>query len=47
MSLLSELHKDSVFCFKQILKAVPYKTAAVQPLTSHFTNHSSKMNKTC
>ena len=23
-----------------------YKTATVQPLTSHLTNHSSKMNKT-
>ena len=24
-----------------------YKTAAIQPLTSHLTNHSRKSNKTC
>ena len=40
-----ELHKDSTYCFEQILKAVPYKTAAVQPLTSHLTNHWCKMSR--
>ena len=32
--------------FKQILKGAPNKTVAARPLTSHLTNHSSKMNQT-
>ena len=39
-----KLHKDAACCFEQILEAAPYKTA-VQPLTSHLTNHSSKTKK--
>ena len=34
--------KNVICCFEQILKKVPYKTAAVQPLISHL-----KTNKTC
>ena len=34
-----ELHKNATFCFEQILEAAPHKTAAVEPLTSHLTNH--------
>ena len=30
-----ELHKDTVYCFEQILEAAPNKTAVLQPLTSH------------
>ena len=37
-----ELHKDAAHCFEQILEAAPYKTAAVQPLTSYLTNHLNK-----
>ena len=33
--------------FRQILKTTIHKTAAVQLLTSYFTNNSSKTNKTC
>ena len=32
---------------EKILESAPYKTATVQPLTSHLTNHPSKMSKTC
>ena len=32
-----ELHKNATYCSEQILKAAAYKTAAVQPLTSHLT----------
>ena len=42
-----ELHKQAVCCFEQKLETACYKTAAVQPLTSHLTSHPSKMNKTC
>ena len=42
-----ELCKDAAYCFEQIPEAATYKTVALQPLTSHFTNHPSKMNKTC
>ena len=41
-----ELHKNAMYCLEQILEATLNKTAAVWPLTSHFTKHSSKMNKT-
>ena len=42
-----ELHKNFMYYFEPILEATPDKTATIQPLTSHFTNHPSKMNKTC
>ena len=42
-----EQHKDIACCFEQILKAAPYKTAAVQPLMSDFSKHPNKTNKTC
>ena len=32
---------------EQILEAAPHKTAAVQLLISHLTNHTNKMSKTC
>ena len=35
-------HKHAASYFEQILEASPYKTAAVQPLTSHHTIHLSK-----
>ena len=37
---------DVACCFKQILEAAPNQSTVVQPLTSHFTNHPNKMNKT-
>ena len=40
-----KLHKDAACCFEQILEAAPYKTAAVQPFTSHLTNDPSKTSK--
>ena len=39
-----ELHKDATYCFKQILKAAPHKSATV-PL--YLTNHLINMSKTC
>ena len=42
-----ELYKDVACCSGQILEAAPYKTAAVQLLTSHLTNHPSKTNEAC
>ena len=33
--------------FQQILEAAPHKRAAIQTLSSHLTDHLSKMNKTC
>ena len=33
-----ELHKDTAFCFQQILFAATYKTAAVQPFPTHLSN---------
>ena len=41
-----EQHKNAAYYFKPILEAAIYKTTAVQPLTSHLTNHPSKMSKT-
>ena len=38
-----KLHKNVMCCFEQILVAVPRK----RPLTSHLTNHTSKMSRTC
>ena len=37
---------DTACCFEQNLEAAPYKTAAVCPLCSHFTNCSSQISKT-
>ena len=42
-----KLHKNATCYFQQILEATPNKAAAVWPLTSHLTSHSSKTNKTC
>ena len=42
-----ELHKNAANCLEQILEATSQKTAAIQPLASHLTNHSRKTNKTC
>ena len=42
-----DLNKDAACYFQQILEASPYKTASVQPLASHYTNHPSKKIKTC
>ena len=36
-----ELYKDTACCFEQILEAAPHKTATVQPITYHLTNHQS------
>ena len=41
------LHKNVSSCLEQILEGAPYKIAAVWLLTSHHTNHPSKMSKTC
>ena len=38
-----ELLKEAACCLQQILEVAAYKTAAVQPLTSH----PSKMSKPC
>ena len=38
-----KLHKNGTCCFKQILEPTLYKTAAVQPLTSHPTNYPMVM----
>ena len=35
-----ELHKNSTYRLQQILEAAHYRTATVQLLTSHLTNHS-------
>ena len=39
-----KLRKNAMCCFEQILKATPYKTKSVRPLTFYLTN---KTNKTC
>ena len=36
-----------MWCFEQIQEATSHKTASARPLSSHLTNHPSKMNKTC
>ena len=41
-----ELYKNALCSSEQILKAAPYKTVVVRPLTSHLTNHSSMTNNT-
>ena len=40
-----ELHKNAMSYLEQILKATPYETTAVQPLTSYLKNPPSKTNK--
>ena len=40
-------YKDAVCCFEHSLEAALYEIAVVRPLTSHLTNHPSKMSKTC
>ena len=42
-----ELHQSSMSNIEQILGATSHETIAVQLLTSHLKNHSSKTNKTC
>ena len=42
-----ELHKNDTYYFEQILKEIPNKVAAVQPLTPHLKNHPSKTYKPC
>ena len=37
-------NKDAAYCFKQILEAAPYKTAAVWPLTSLLTLRYASTN---
>ena len=41
-----EQRENVACCFEQILAATLPKTAAMQPLTNHFTNLSSKMKQT-
>ena len=40
-----ELYKSYTCLFEKILEAALHQTVAVQPLTSHLTNHPSKTNK--
>ena len=40
-------HKNAPCCFKQILEAAHNKTSAVEPLTSHLTNHPDKQVWCC
>ena len=42
-----ELQKNAVSYLEQIQEATLRKTAAVQPLVSHFKDHPRKTNKTC
>ena len=42
-----KLLKNATRSLEQILEATLYKTATVEPLTSHLTNHSSKAHKMC
>ena len=42
-----ELHKNVKCCLEQILEAIPHKTAAIWPPTSHLSNPPSKTDKTC
>ena len=37
--------KWKLYSFENILEAAPNKTATVEPLTSHLTNHSIKTRK--
>ena len=40
-----ELHKDTAWCFQQILKIETFETATVSPLTSHPINHPRETPK--
>ena len=40
-----ELHKNTLYCFEQILEATPHKNADGWSLTSHLTSHLTKMKK--
>ena len=40
-------NKNATCYFEQILSTIPHNTTAVQPLSSHLTNHPSKTNKIC
>ena len=42
-----ELHKVTTCYFQQIFEAAAFKTAVIQPLISHLTNHPSKTNNKC
>ena len=44
---LEEFHKNATSYIEQILEAAPHDSTAVQPLTSHHTDHPNKTNKTC
>ena len=35
----NQLHKNAASNFEQVLVAIPYKAAAVRPLTSHHENY--------
>ena len=41
-----KLYRNATCIFEKILEATALKTAAAHPLTSHLTNHWSRMNKT-
>ena len=41
-----ELHKNAMSCLEKILEATPHKTAAIELLTFHLKNHTSKTNRT-
>ena len=42
-----EQYKNAACYLEQILEAAPYKTAAVQPLTSHLTRHMGTIQECC
>ena len=37
----------AVCCLEENMEGTPHRKAAVRPLISHLTNHSSQMNKIC
>ena len=41
-----ELHKNATSYVEQILETTPHKTTAERPLTSHLSNHTSKIYRT-
>ena len=36
-----QLHKNATSSIEQVLEAIPHKTAAVRPLSTHHENYSS------
>ena len=40
-----KLDGNAMYCFEKILEATPHKTAAVRPLASDLTNHSSRWTR--